>query len=447
MNKNIYLSYFYRILILTIVLNLNNTSLAIPSFARQTGMSCANCHTIFPELNAFGRQFKLTGYTLVASESTQAKSDSETVILKIPNSTQLSAMMIASLTYTNKDQPFTQNTNVSFPQQFGLFYSGEITPKIGSFIQFTYSDQSGSIGIDNSELRFADQTEFASQPFIYGVIINNNPSMQDVWNSTPAWRFPYTSSSTSPTPTAAALIEGGLAQSVAGLGVYGYWNDLIYAEISLYRSAQQGSHNPPDTTSTGIVKSIAPYWRLALQRQWEDIYLEIGTFGLSAQLFPMGISGLTDQYTDVGFDVNLEKTTLSGNMLSVRGSLINETRTLSGTFNNGGAANSSGNLNSLKLTASYYLHQQIGFTAGYFSVTGSADPVIYAPASVTGSNNGMPDSNGLIFEFDYLPWLNTKLSVQYIAYNKFNGDSSNYDGQGRNASDNNSIYLSTWVAF
>src|ERR1035437_341237 len=141
MNNKIFPSPPFWVLIFLTILLVNNTSKAIPSFARQTGMSCANCHTIFPELNAFGRQFKLTGYTLVATESTQAKSDSETVILKIPNTSQLSAMMIASLTYTNKELPFTQNTNVSFPQQFSLFYAGEITPKIGSFIQFTYRSE------------------------------------------------------------------------------------------------------------------------------------------------------------------------------------------------------------------------------------------------------------------------------------------------------------------
>ena len=38
---------------------------AVPSFARQTGMSCAACHTVAPQLTAFGRYFKLHGYVLV----------------------------------------------------------------------------------------------------------------------------------------------------------------------------------------------------------------------------------------------------------------------------------------------------------------------------------------------------------------------------------------------
>jgi len=106
------------------------------------------CHAIpaipiFPELNAFVRQFKLNGYTLVASETVQAMSDSETVALRITKLPPISAMMIASYTYKSKPQPSTQNGNFSLPQQFSLFYGGAITPKIGSFIQVTYSDQDG----------------------------------------------------------------------------------------------------------------------------------------------------------------------------------------------------------------------------------------------------------------------------------------------------------------
>ena len=39
-----------------------NTAQAVPSFARQTGMPCNECHTVFLELTPFGRIFKLGGY-------------------------------------------------------------------------------------------------------------------------------------------------------------------------------------------------------------------------------------------------------------------------------------------------------------------------------------------------------------------------------------------------
>ena len=37
---------------------------AVPSFARQTGMACEACHTVYPELTHFGRVFKANGYVL-----------------------------------------------------------------------------------------------------------------------------------------------------------------------------------------------------------------------------------------------------------------------------------------------------------------------------------------------------------------------------------------------
>jgi hypothetical protein len=38
------------------------TASSIPAFARRYGLSCSACHTAWPELNAFGEEFKLSGY-------------------------------------------------------------------------------------------------------------------------------------------------------------------------------------------------------------------------------------------------------------------------------------------------------------------------------------------------------------------------------------------------
>jgi hypothetical protein len=45
------------------------------------------------------------------------------------------------------------------------------------------------------------------------------------------------------------------------------------------------------------------------------------------------------------------------------------------------------------------------------------------------------------------PWANLKLGLQYTAFSRFNGAGQNYDGFGRNASNNNTLYLFAWVAF
>jgi hypothetical protein len=61
---------------------------------------------------------------------------------------------------------------------------------------------------------------------------------------------------------------------------------------------------------------------------------------------------------------------------------------------------------------------------------------------------GSPNSTGFIGEFDYNPWQNTRLSLQYTWYTKFNGGSSGYDGTtSRTATNNNTLYMFLWVAF
>ena len=64
-----------------------------------------------------------------------------------------------------------------------------------------------------------------------------------------------------------------------------------------------------------------------------------------------------------------------------------------------------------------------------------------------GSANGDPKTSGFIGEVDLNPWENTRLGLQYIGYSNFNGGSTNYDGFGRNASGNNTMFLFCWLAF
>ncbi len=64
------------IIVLIVVLAPLSTVKSLPSFARQTQMSCTACHPSFPELNSFGRQFKMNGYTLTTVSTISDEGDS-----------------------------------------------------------------------------------------------------------------------------------------------------------------------------------------------------------------------------------------------------------------------------------------------------------------------------------------------------------------------------------
>lgn len=418
---------------------------AVPSFARQTGLSCNVCHSNPPQLTAFGRDFKLKGYVLTDMSLTDKVGNTKDLLLSkyIP----LSAMILISNTAFQTKQPGTQNNAATFPQQLSIFLAGSFASHFGGLAQFTYTHANDHFGFDNTDLRYANQGKLGGRDWEYGITLNNNPGVEDVWNSTPVWGFPYISTSSGVSPIASPLINGGLGQDVAGVGGYSMWNNHLYTDVTLYRSEHAGSATPvTGTGSTYNISGVAPYWRAAWQQNWGSNYLEVGTYGIYVNSFPGAIAGAEDHYLDPAFDLQYERP-FGANMLDVHATYIHEKTDLDATYAAGGSTNKSNHLNTLKLDSTYHWTNKYSATGALFSTTGNADPLLYAPAAVTGSNNGKPDTRGYIAQFAYWPVQNIDLNVNYTGYVKFNGAGSNYDGANRSASDNNTAYLALWLNF
>ena len=417
---------------------------ALPSYARQTGQECAACHNGFPELTPYGRLFKLNGYTFSGG----------TV-----DAPPIAAMAIPTFTHTATGQPggaapgFGPNDNFAFTGS--LFYGGKIVDNVGAFAQFTYDQVPHQFHWDNLDLRYANTGTLADKELLYGLSLNNNPTVNDVWNSTPAWGYPYIASELTPSPAARTLIEGGLAQQVLGLNPFIFWNRLIYLEAGGYRTLGPWSLSalgiPPGPTSA--ISSVAPSWRLAIEPAWGNNTWEFGTFGMTSPLVPQRMTGSgTDRLTDVGFDTQYQFLG-ARDSFSVQARYIDENQNLSASQALGLSANGHNRLRSYNLKGTYYYEQTVGLTAGYFKTQGTGDPLLYGAVSA----DNKPNTNGYTLELDYIPfnyggpsfwpWLNVKFGLQYVHYNRFNGTVANYDGAGRNASDNDTLFAFAWVAF
>jgi hypothetical protein len=447
---------------------------AVPSYARQTGQECIACHVSFPELTPYGRYFKLTGYTIgrvaISSEGM--------------NYVPLAVMVQASVTNTRNNQTTDPNTGetTSVNQRnngtvfccASLFLASKVNDFVGGFIQWSYDNLAttadgtlgGHSGIDNADIRVVGKyagAGAAEPDFIYGATLHNNPTVQDVWNSTPAFGFPYTSSPLASTPAAATLIDGALAQQVAGLGGYVYWKKSLYAEVSLYRTAdgafsilRQGQDIHTDG-GVAALKGYNPYWRLAYSQDWGANSIMVGTYGMVVDRYPSNFDTTTptDRFRDVAIDAQYQYIT-DPNTFTAQVTYIDEKQSYKASFpvtTETGAgigagptpANATDKLHTLKAKATYYLDRKYGGTLAYFATTGSADGGLYG---MDPNGNAMkPDSRGYIAELDYLPIQNVRLMLQYTVYNKFNGASNNYDGNGRNARDNNTLFFNVWAAF
>ena len=426
---------------------------ALPSFARQTGMECTACHTVWPELTPVGRLFKLTGYVL--SKSTKPYEFPP----PIAGGTQL------SFTHLDKALPddfvnrnwathaiSSGNGFMNFPQIFTVYYGGRIYDKIGAFIQGTYDGAGNSLMLDMTDIRYANRTSLFEKNLVYGVTVNNSPTLEDVWNSTPSFSFPFAVSSVAPTPAATPIIAGTLNQQVGGLGLYGFWNNLIYGGAAVYQTTKHGIALPlgVGTTTDMVVHGAAPYWRLVLQHQWGEHYLSAGTYGMTAEIYPGGrTSGETDRFTDTAFDAQYQYFGAK-HTFSIHTTWIHENQHREASFSLGDAANGSDYLDQFMVHGHYNYKSSFGTlagTVGFFSTTGNKDKLLYSPGQIGGSRTGKPDSNGFMLEADYLPMKQVKFSMQYTIYNKFNGAGSNYDGFGRDASDNNTLYALIWIMF
>src|SRR5206468_2358242 len=112
-------------------------------------------------------------------------------------------------------------------QELSAFLAGALTPKVGAFVHLTYAAADASFGLDNVDIRYATHTMFADRDLLFGLTLHNNPTVQDVWNTVPAWSFPFMAPEVAPSPAASPLIEGALEQQVLGLGAYSLYNDVL----------------------------------------------------------------------------------------------------------------------------------------------------------------------------------------------------------------------------
>ncbi|MDA8094667.1 MAG: hypothetical protein M0T84_12335 [Betaproteobacteria bacterium] len=435
---------------------------AVPSFARQTGLACSACHTVFPELTPLGRRFKLQGYTWTTKAAAAAAVNEQTgdTVLSLASIPPITLLLQASVTHWAKAPnpgTHTQNQNTYFPQQFSILSAGRVAPNLGAWLQFTYFQQTGTFGIDNSDIRYVSGLSHPND-FLWGLDVNNGPTVQDVWNTGgsiaggTAWGIPYF-----PVPNAIAAPQNPMMltilQQSVGAGAYLWYKNAFYAELQGYREAKNiataNDHNIG--VGGGTLDQTAPYWRLGYEHDWGKNSWQVGTLGMYAHFTPGAAASLsqTNIYRDMGLDTQYEYIG-DNNIYTVEASYMNEHQDHDSSLVGPGLtySNSSDTLNRFEVTGSYYYQRHYGGFVSFTSETGSNDANAYC-GGVVGSCNGSPKAQWETFEVDYLPYLNTKLFLQYDLYNKLDSNANAFAGaeSSPSVSDNNLTVAGLWMAF
>jgi len=418
--------------------------MALPAFARQTGQSCVACHAggQFPELTPYGRMFKLTGYTL-GEHANPLSVMAAASVSRLANPDGINASLNANASGAALQLPLLNNTLKL--DQVSVFLAGKITDNIGAFTQISHDPYAnpnasgeyrlGHSGVDNVDLRFADHFLSPQGDFLWGVSVNNNPSVSDPWNTAWAWSQ-YVPSSGGPgantyldahAPYPNSALPG---DHYAGINVYMYIHQSVYAEWGMYRSPAGRLHflNTGYEPTNSILKSSNnPYWRFAYTKEWGAHTLMLGTMGVLAHPFDsnFGVSTSDAQSYQLvrsqGLDAQYQYL-LDPHALTIQWS--NQQQRLSPSaadaLSNGTPLSATG---IMRAKASYVFNARYGLSASTFSQSGDF------------SSN----TQGNTLELFFMPIQNLRLGLQLTTYNRL----ANID----KPSDANTVNFYAWSAF
>ena len=431
---------------------------AIPAFAQQTGQPCTACHVgaFGPVLTPYGRAFKIGGYTTTGGEGWAAH---------VP----ASVMLLGSYTNTNQGlgmpaaQHYGPNGNFAM-DQISLFVAGRVTDWLGGLVQATFSGITSESKLDNTDIKATTTFDVGQTDLRVGMDVNNGPTVQDPYNSSYAWGFPYVASALAPVPISGPLITGALIGNTIGTTLYAWYDRALYLEGGFYNTYGPSLLKYTGTSyGPGSTGSPAPYARVAYEWDWNNQSLYVGGLFLYANINPATGERTADgsmgqnRYTDYAIDGGYQFLGDGTHTLTAYAIQAWESQNLIGAFNTGAASQGNNNLNQFRATLTYFYQQTYGASIGYQQTWGKADPLLYPAAPLTGSANGKPNSKAIILQADWVPFgkadswgapfVNMRFGVQYVLYPQFNGGTTNYDGYGRNASANNTLYLFAWWIF
>lgn len=405
---------------------------AVPSFARQTGQDCAACHigAYGPQLTPFGIKFKLGGYV-----------DSDGKAGKIP----LSAMVVAEYARF-KEQDANGNTVTSSKlglTESSVFLAGKLSDNIGSFVQVTNSGIDHTTGIDQADLRYATTMNIGGgKDALVGVSVNNNPTVQDPYNTLSVWSFPYTATDRVTNP-GVDMASASVAQRVIGVNAYSLIDDDIYAELGLYNSispamqSRLGAGRYPGGNEFASM-SNAPYVRLAYMKDLRTQAWNVGLLAFNGKLEDRATPDST-KFKDFGIDGTYQFLGTREHVVTVNGRYVRERTTA-----NTSGVDTSNTVRNTKLATSYHFQNTYGATLGYFKAT---------------SEDQLAGNRGFLYQVDWTPWgkesswaapwANLRVGLQYIQFKRY----VSYD-TGTNTStvmakpgDMNSLRLFAWTSF
>jgi hypothetical protein len=384
-------------------------SQAVPSFARQLQKPCTACHTIWPELNQYGRQFKVKAYTDVSQEWQMINKDRLNLLYIFPVSAR-----VIFYPYTRELNTVAGiNTNSTELSTVDLFIASRVFDYAGVFGNIEATNvTSGAMAFDIPTLKAAAQYPLGEGNTIGLVVFKGLSTAADPFNSlggidrslifdaesvpwilSKGWTFSYWS--------------GGNVGVVA----HGYFiGNRLYAAAG----AERGGNSSDAGFGFDNNNNSDPfdgYFRVAWDQKLENGAVTFGGAWYTGKQRPQDSSGapLFESSVNRGYaDVSLEQTFGEDQDHLVQARAIYGYGKETNAFGGGEKRKFDG----FDAEASYFFDRTIGLVADYnmINIQGVTSEDISIPG-VSGTDEKR--KNTWVAGISYLPWLNTKAAIQY----------------------------------
>jgi hypothetical protein len=331
----------------------------------------------WPQLTPWGRFFKLSGYT--AGKPLIDKEGIHYVPFGVLG--QAGLTWAAQPNNTQGQPVVTQNGS---PEAYG--FTGEVGTKLTDFMGVFYE-----YGVSNTfpgwkgaggptDIRATHFFHPGGHELLMGLDSNNDPSVQDVWNTVPSWGYPFYRSPQAVGAPGSPLIAS-LGVQTGSVGAYALFDRQFYVEVSMYRVGTgffRWMNAGTSFRSANYLEGFNPYWRAYWTKEQGPNVFMVGTFGMHSNVYPDSTNphGPTNTFSDTGFDSQYQRLGET-NKLTLRGSYIYEQQSWNGSFPLGAVSNPKGNLKTLNLNGAYALGESWTFSAGYFLSNGSNNAALY----------------------------------------------------------------------
>ncbi len=394
MKKGIFLSVL-SLLLAVILMPLE--SQAVPSYARQVKKPCTACHTVWGNLNQYGRQFKVKAYTDVSPDWEMINKDNMNLPVTAPFSTRV--VMEPLVHESGLSTPGSSDVN-----QVAIFMAGRVFDYAGIFTS-AEADGFGSTGGTFSipTVKVAFQYPLGEGNTIGLVSFAGLAASADPFNSIGGRDRDLLFDDGTPFILNTGWTFNFWSPNNFGEVLHGYFiGNRLYAAVGVMRGGSAGD-GIGGLANNDKSDPNDMYSRIAWDQKLPNGAVTVGLVNYNGTQRMLDIAGNPAYDSKVKrtyADLSLEQNYGEDHLVEVQA-----------IYGGGKDEDAFGNSTDRKFNGSYleadYYYDRT------FGVIGAINNITYKDVVLGVDPNPMDTQKQWMAGFNYLPWLNTKLALQF----------------------------------